>query len=133
MDIETSVKEPFARASSTNSSSSQKGSFTPSAAPNAEAIPPSTELHHFLSDIEHLIREATSLTGEELNQVKVKIRASMATARKALDKMGNELADTARKSATSTNDYVHHQPWAAIGTGAAAGLLVGFLLSRRKH
>ncbi len=37
----------------------------------------------------------------------------------------------ARKTAETTNTYVHEQPWNAIGASAAVGLLLGYLLARR--
>ena len=34
-------------------------------------------------------------------------------------------------AARATDDYVHENPWAAVGIGAALGLVVGMLISRR--
>lgn len=135
MDIETSAREPFARTVNSNSNSPQKTNTSVSTGmPQAESVPQKpSELHHFLTDIEDLIREATSLTGEELQQVRLKINASLATARNALEKMGGEISESAKSSAASTNEYVHHQPWVAVGVGAVVGLLAGFLLTRSKH
>ena len=48
-----------------------------------------------------------------------------------VEEVGENLANRARKTAESTNAYVHEQPWTAIGAGAAAGVLVGYLLTRR--
>ena len=45
--------------------------------------------------------------------------------------MGGEIAKRAKKGAVATDDFVHEQPWKAIGAGAAIGLLIGFALARR--
>lgn len=136
MDMETTVKEPVTRTpgSSQAAGSPQKVSAIPAATQKPEALASTAgELHHFLADIEDLFREATSLTGEELSLVKANISARLAAARASAEQLGGDIASQARKGATATNDYVHHQPWAAIGAGAAAGVLVGFLLARRSR
>lgn len=42
-----------------------------------------------------------------------------------------EVERRARDSAEAVNEYVHTSPWQTAGVAAAAGLLIGFLLSRR--
>ena len=39
--------------------------------------------------------------------------------------------DRARAAARVTDDYVHDNPWGAIGAAAAAGFLIGLLINRR--
>lgn len=127
MSIETSVSETIARA--------QKVSAMPASPASAKATPGqpdlSGELNNFIKDIEQLIKEATSLTGEELTQVKARLYARVAEAQESVAELGNEIAGQARKGAAATNDYVHHQPWQAVGAGAVVGLLVGYMLARR--
>ncbi|MGE8611431.1 MAG: DUF883 family protein, partial [Achromobacter veterisilvae] len=36
-----------------------------------------------------------------------------------------------RKAARATDDYVHDNPWQAIGIAGVTGLLLGLLISRR--
>lgn len=128
MSIETNVKETIARA--------QKASTMPTAPASGKAVPGqpnlSGELNNFIQDIEDLIKEATSLTGEELVQVKARLHARVAEARESVEELGGEIAEQARKGVAATNEYVHHQPWQAIGAGAAVGLLVGYMLARRQ-
>jgi len=91
----------------------------------------SSEFKHFLSDIEELVAQATSLTGEDLSKAKRNLSTRISAAKHSLDDLSGNLAQKARTGATATNNYVHEQPWAAIGAGAALGLLVGYLISRR--
>ena len=127
MSIETSVKETIARA--------QKIGAMPTAPAPAKAVPGqpdlSGELNNFIKDIEDLVKEATSLTGDELVQVKARLHARVAEARESMEELGGDIAEQARRGAAATNEYVHHQPGQAIGAGAAVGLLVGFALARR--
>jgi ElaB/YqjD/DUF883 family membrane-anchored ribosome-binding protein len=91
----------------------------------------SLEFKNFLADIEHLMTEATAMTGDDLVQVKSKLNDRIAAIKHSFDDMGDSLSSKARRSAAVTNNYVHEQPWVAIGAGAAIGLLVGFLAARR--
>ena len=91
----------------------------------------SSEMHDFLADVEDLVKETTSLTGEELSRAKAKLSERVAAARDSIQEVGGEIAKRARKGATATNDYVHEQPWKAIGATAAVAFLLGFVLSRR--
>lgn len=91
----------------------------------------SNELKKFIADIEDLFKEGASLTGEEFNLVKEKFKTRVEDAKESVEQMGGNVADKARKGASTTNEYVHNQPWKAIGAGAAVGLLVGILLARR--
>lgn len=92
----------------------------------------SHEFHNFVDDVEHLIKEASSLTGEELDQARAKLNDRIATARELVEKKGESLTKQARKSIAVGNKYVHQQPWQIIGASMAAGLLIGMALVRRR-
>jgi len=100
-------------------------------ATSAKANGISSEFKHFLSDIEDLVSQATSLTGEDLSKAKRTLTTRIDAAKHSLEDLGGNIAQKAKTSATATNEYVHEQPWLAIGAGAAIGLLVGYLVSRR--
>lgn len=107
----------------------QAHSLSASAHTKASAI--SSEFKNFLADIEQLISEATSMTGDDLAQAKVKLNDRIDSIKHSFDDIGETIGNKARRSAMMTNNYVHEQPWVAIGAGAAVGLLIGFLASRR--
>ena len=92
----------------------------------------SREFHNFVADIEDLISKTTSLTGEDLQKAKEQLSERIATARTYLDDISESITQRARQTATVTNKYVHDQPWAAVGIGAAVGVIVGFALASRK-
>lgn len=89
------------------------------------------EFHSFVADIEDLVKATTSLTGDELNRAKAKLNQRIASAKTTVEDMGETIVNRARKTAETTNTYVHEKPWNAIGAGAAVGLLLGYLLARR--
>lgn len=89
------------------------------------------EFNNFVSDVEDLIKATTHLTGEDLTKAKAKLNERIASAKESATEIGESLANRARKTAETTNTYVHEQPWNAVGVGAALGLVVGYLLARR--
>jgi ElaB/YqjD/DUF883 family membrane-anchored ribosome-binding protein len=114
-----------------NKLSDGQASYSLSAATYAKPSAVSVEFKNFLADIEHLITEATSMTSEDLTQAKSKLNERMDSIKHSFDDLSESVSTKARKSAAVTNNYVHEQPWVAIGAGAVVGLLVGFLASRR--
>mgnify|MGYP000739365070 CR=1 FL=1 len=91
----------------------------------------SEEFHNFIADIENLIKETTTLTGEDLSRAKEKLTTRLAEAKESVQDVGGAIAQRGRRAATVTNEYVHEQPWKVIGASALIGLLVGFALTRR--
>ncbi|MEO4046036.1 DUF883 family protein [Pseudomonas sp. CAU 1711] len=101
--------------------------------PEHSIVPPgvSREFNNLLADIEDLIKEATSLTGEDLAAARGKLNVRIAEARAAAQAMSDGVVQRARQTAGVANDYVHEQPWKALGASAAAAFLLGFVLARR--
>lgn len=110
---------------------SAAGSKSSTATGNSAKAVASRELHNFLADIEDLVKEASSLTGDELTRARAQLNERVGAVKESLQDMGGSLAERARKSVSATNDYAHEEPWKAIGAGAAIGMLLGFLLARR--
>lgn len=91
----------------------------------------SHEFHNFLADIEDFINATTMLTGEDLIQAKEKISERITTAKESIEDVGDAIALQARKTVTDASDYVHADPWKAIGAGAAIAFLLGLVIARR--
>ncbi|MHC5352484.1 ElaB/YgaM/YqjD family protein [Metapseudomonas furukawaii] len=92
----------------------------------------SKEFHNLLADLEDLIKETTSLGAEDLAQAKDRLVARLATTRQGVETLGLSLAKQANRQAVMANDYVHAQPWKAIGVGAATAFLLGCVLARSR-
>jgi len=89
------------------------------------------EFQSFLDDVEAFVAEATTLSGEELEQAKTKLYERIDTIKDTFNDISGGIRYKARKGAEITNHYVHEQPWPAIGASALVGVVVGFLLARR--
>ena len=53
-------------------------------------------------------------------------------ARRSVEEMSDAVVARTRQRVRAADDYVHDQPWKVIGAGAAAGVLIGWLLARRR-
>ncbi len=91
----------------------------------------SREFHNFFADIENLLNETAALTGDDLVVARSRLHDRVADAKDAVSEMGNDVARRASKSVSRANRKVHDDPWKAIGSAAAVGLLLGLLFSRR--
>jgi ElaB/YqjD/DUF883 family membrane-anchored ribosome-binding protein len=82
-----------------------------------------------MTDSADLLKAAAAVTGDGLAvaQTKLEEKLGSATVRLAFQ----PAVDKARKTAAAADEYVHDSPWTMIGIAAAAGLLIGFLASRR--
>jgi ElaB/YqjD/DUF883 family membrane-anchored ribosome-binding protein len=89
------------------------------------------EFQSFLTDIEALVKDATSLTGDELTQAKFKLNARIAMAKAATEVGSRNIMQRARQTAVATNGYVREQPWKAVGAGAAIAFLLGRAFTKR--
>jgi ElaB protein len=91
----------------------------------------STEFKAFVSDIEGLLKETASLSGDDFEKAKGRIIDRINLAKKTIGEANKSLIQQARESAELTNRYVHEQPWRVLGAGVTIGFLVGLLLGRR--
>jgi ElaB/YqjD/DUF883 family membrane-anchored ribosome-binding protein len=76
------------------------------------------------ADIEELLKATAAQTGERIAEARVRVQAAIGRARAAALEHG-------RHAARATHEYVHHNPWGAVGIAAGIGLLIGLLIARR--
>jgi ElaB/YqjD/DUF883 family membrane-anchored ribosome-binding protein len=84
-----------------------------------------------LTEAEDLMKRAASETGERAKDLRSQVEAKLLAAKSRLQEMQGEALDNAKAAARVTDDYVHDNPWQAIGAAAALGFLVGLLMNRR--
>ena len=84
-----------------------------------------------LNDAESLLREAASSTGDKATELRERAMTSLKRTREALYEAQDAVFERGRKAARATDDYVHDNPWQAIGIAGVTGLLLGLLISRR--
>ncbi len=84
-----------------------------------------------LDDAEKLLREAADATGDKAAELRESAMRSLKRTREALYQTQDALIERGRRAARVTDDYVHDNPWQAIGMAGLAGVLIGALICRR--
>ncbi|MGC1816627.1 MAG: DUF883 family protein [Casimicrobiaceae bacterium] len=84
-----------------------------------------------LSDAEDLLKRAGNESGERAKDLRAQVEAKLLAAKLRLQELQGEAVDRAKDAARVTDDYVHDNPWWAIGAAAAAGFVAGLLMNRR--
>jgi ElaB/YqjD/DUF883 family membrane-anchored ribosome-binding protein len=90
-----------------------------------------TDLKVVIADAEELLKATASHAGDKAAAARVKIQESIDTAKEKLTDLGEAGVYKAKAAALATDDFVHENPWAAVGIAAAAGMVLGLLISRR--
>jgi len=84
-----------------------------------------------LTEAEDLLKRAANETGERAKDLRSQVEAKLLAAKLRLQEIEGEAVDRARVAARVTDDYVHDNPWQAIGIAAAVGFVAGLLMNRR--
>ncbi len=89
------------------------------------------DLKSVIADAEAWLRHGGHLTGEEFQAAKAKFEQTLVNAKADLMRIEQAVVAKTKEAAKATDEYVHENPWKAVGIGAAVGLVVGLLISRR--
>jgi ElaB/YqjD/DUF883 family membrane-anchored ribosome-binding protein len=84
-----------------------------------------------LAEAEEMLKRASAETGDKARDLRSQVETKLLRAKLRLQELEGEAVDRAKAAARATDDYVHDNPWQAIGIAAAVGLAVGLLLNRR--
>ncbi|MDO8350719.1 MAG: DUF883 family protein [Gallionella sp.] len=88
------------------------------------------DLQLVVSDAEELLRATASQAGEKVSAARERIQDSLAAAKSRLADAEEAMLEKTRQAARATDEYVHDNPWRAVGIAAGVGLVVGMLISR---
>ena len=88
------------------------------------------DLKVVVADAEELLAATAAQAGEKAAAARARIQASLATAKVKLADAERVVVEKAKETAKATDAYVHEHPWHAVGIAAAAGLVLGILISR---
>ena len=89
------------------------------------------DMRTVIGDAEELLRATATQAGEKIALARERIQDSMHQAKVKLAEAEGYLMERSRQAARYTEDYVHENPWRAIGIAAAIGVVLGLLISRR--
>jgi ElaB/YqjD/DUF883 family membrane-anchored ribosome-binding protein len=84
-----------------------------------------------LNAVEELLREAANTTGDRATELREHALASLKATRENLYEALDAVLAKGREAVKATDDFVHDNPWQAVGVAGVVGLLLGLLISRR--
>lgn len=88
------------------------------------------DLRVVVADAEELLRATAGHAGEKVAAVRERIQENLAVAKERLAAAQESLVVKTKQAARATDEYVHENPWKAVGIAAGVGLVVGMLISR---
>ena len=84
-----------------------------------------------IADAEEILRVTAGQAGEKMGDLREKAQARLTTAKIKLAETEAILVDKAKAAGRAADDYVHDNPWRAVGIAAGVGLVIGLLIGRR--
>jgi ElaB/YqjD/DUF883 family membrane-anchored ribosome-binding protein len=84
-----------------------------------------------LTEADSLLKQATKESGEKASDLRAQVESKLRAAKLKLQDMQDDALDRAKATARATDEYVHDNPWQALGVAAALGVLIGLLIGRR--
>jgi ElaB/YqjD/DUF883 family membrane-anchored ribosome-binding protein len=89
------------------------------------------DLQRVIADAEELMQATAHQTEGKIVELRERISDNLRDARHKLGDAEDAIKEKTREMARATDDYVHENPWSAIGVAAGVGLVVGLLIGRR--
>ena len=89
------------------------------------------ELGTVISDAEEMLRLTADEAGEAAASLRSRVKDRMNQAKDELARLQEAAIAKAHEVGDAADEFVHENPWKAIGVAAGIGLVVGMLVSRR--
>ena len=84
-----------------------------------------------IADAEEILRATANQAGEKVGELRERIQVRLRDAKIRLQDAEVAVLDSTKAAARATDDFVHEEPWKAVGVAAAVGLALGVLIGRR--
>lgn len=84
-----------------------------------------------IADAEEILRVTAGQAGEKMADLREKAQTRLSDAKFKLAEAEAILVDKAKAAGRAADDYVHDNPWRAVGIAAGVGLVIGLLIGRR--
>jgi ElaB/YqjD/DUF883 family membrane-anchored ribosome-binding protein len=90
-----------------------------------------SDLRVVISDTEELLRATTGVAGEKVGELRERLTVRLRDAKERIVDLEHAVIDKTKAAARATDDFVHDEPWKAVGVAAVVGLALGVLIGRR--
>lgn len=84
-----------------------------------------------VADAEELLKVTAGQAGDKAVELRGRLQEHLTVAKEKLADAQAAAAEKTKAAARATDDYVHENPWRAVGVAAGIGLVVGLLIGRR--
>jgi len=89
------------------------------------------ELKNLADTLDEVLSSSGEKSKAELDKLRSKAQSALKDTRARLGESGDRIAQSTREAAERTDVYVRDNPWTSVGIGAAIGVVLGVLLTRR--
>jgi ElaB/YqjD/DUF883 family membrane-anchored ribosome-binding protein len=89
------------------------------------------DLQMVVADAEALMLATANQAGEGAVAARARIQKSLQVVKERMNDAQDAVVERTKEAAKVTDEYVHDNPWKAIGITAALGLIAGMLIARR--
>ena len=90
-----------------------------------------TDFKVVIADAEELLKATAEDVGEKTVSIRTRIEDHLREAKIRLNDLEETVRVHAKQAADVTDQYVHNNPWKAVGIAGGVGLLIGMLIGRR--
>ncbi len=90
-----------------------------------------TDLREVAADAEELLKLTAGQAGERLADVRARLGSRLERTRADLGAIEAQLLARGKEAARATDQYVHDNPWKAIGASDGIAFLLGLLIGRQ--
>lgn len=89
------------------------------------------DMRNVVAEVEGLLESVGKEGGDGVRDAQDRVLRVLDSAKAKLGSIESQVRTGARHAVEATDDYVHEQPWQAVGVGALVGLIAGLLIARR--
>jgi ElaB/YqjD/DUF883 family membrane-anchored ribosome-binding protein len=88
------------------------------------------DMRAVVADAEDLLKATADQAGEKVASLRERAKANLAVAKARIAETEHAVGERTKEAAHATDEYVHENPWYAVGIAAGVGLLMGMLIGR---
>jgi ElaB/YqjD/DUF883 family membrane-anchored ribosome-binding protein len=90
-----------------------------------------SDMKAVIADAEALLHATAEAAGEKVGALRTRAQQTLTEAKAKLAQLDDDMVRQAKDAARTADRYVRDNPWGAVGIAAAAGVVIGLLISRR--
>jgi ElaB/YqjD/DUF883 family membrane-anchored ribosome-binding protein len=88
------------------------------------------DLRQVFDDVDQLLSQAATMTGQQAQDLRERASTTLRNARHKLQDAHANAYQQSKAAARATDDWVHENPWGAVGIAAGVAFVLGLLLNR---